>query len=259
MTSLRKLWIATGGLGLLAVTGIQPVYAGNIIKTDNPGTCGGAVICSTNGTTGYLNNGTGQAFDLSTIDSWFQIDQNGVNELPTTQTMPEPDAGAGAFLVLNDTGQRVTQLTLNLTDTFNASTAGDGNATQCSPNGQPCQNFSAQIGSLAAFNFSQLSGPEFDSCTTGMQIANTCNNGSGSNAAAWFSQNQVTYSWSGDGVASGAMFDISFASWPNGNSAFITTSKTPVPEPGTLALFGSGLLMLGWLFSRRKKSGLTGK
>jgi hypothetical protein len=38
---------------------------------NNPGSCGGSVMCSTNGTTGYLINSSGQAFDLSTITSWF--------------------------------------------------------------------------------------------------------------------------------------------------------------------------------------------
>jgi hypothetical protein len=78
--------------------------AANIITFGaNANSCGGAVMCSTNGTTGYLINGTGQAFDLSTLPEWFQIDQDGVSYLPGQPV--EPDAGAGGFLVVMTLGQ----------------------------------------------------------------------------------------------------------------------------------------------------------
>jgi hypothetical protein len=53
-----------------------------------------------------------------------------------------------------------------------------------------------------------------------------------------------TFSWSGFSVASGSNFDISFASWANGDT------QTPVPEPGTMLLYGTGLSLIGgmlWL------------
>src|ERR1700731_176418 len=89
--------------GTVIALPIPQAQAANIITFgDNANTCGGSVMCSTNGTAGYLNNGTGQAFDLSTIKSWFQIDPNGINLL-LTQAMAEPDGGAGGFRVVNDT------------------------------------------------------------------------------------------------------------------------------------------------------------
>jgi hypothetical protein len=91
--------------------------AANIITFDaNAKACGGAVICSTNGTTGYFINGTGEAFDLSTMTQWFQIDPNGpaTNELPGSQTTGEPDMGAGGFLVVNNTGAAITSFSLTL-------------------------------------------------------------------------------------------------------------------------------------------------
>ena len=93
--------------------------AANIITfADNANSCGGAVMCSTNGTTGYLINGTGQAFDLSTLSQWFQIDPGGANQL-ASQTEAEPDSGAGGFLVVNDTGAAITSYSITLVDTFN--------------------------------------------------------------------------------------------------------------------------------------------
>jgi hypothetical protein len=100
-----------------------PARAANIITFGaNANTCGGAVMCSTNGTTGYLINGTGQAFNLSSIAGWFQIDADGTNHLPATQTMAEPDLGAGGYRVVNDTGTTVTSFSITLFDTFDAAT-----------------------------------------------------------------------------------------------------------------------------------------
>ena len=91
-------------------------YAANIITFDNnASSCGGSTLCSTNGTLGYTGT---NAFDLSTLDSWFQIDAETppINRLPGTQTSAEPNGGAGQFLVVNNTGATVTSfsITLNL-------------------------------------------------------------------------------------------------------------------------------------------------
>jgi hypothetical protein len=117
---IRRRWQLSCAVVVAAAAGfaISSADAANIITfDDNANACGGAVICSTNGTTGYLKNGTGQAFDLSTITSWFQIDADGLNHL-ATQTQAEPDGGAGGFLVLNNTGVTVTSFSLTITDTL---------------------------------------------------------------------------------------------------------------------------------------------
>ena len=59
-----------------------PVDPNIISLVDDTNSCGGAVLCSTNGTLGY--NGT-KPFDLSTIQQWFQVD--GTSPLPG-QTCP---------------------------------------------------------------------------------------------------------------------------------------------------------------------------
>jgi len=114
----RRLGMGLIGMVLLGALWVPQARAANIITFDSNGNgtanaCGGAVICSTNGTTGYLINGAGEAFDLSTINSWFQIDPNGVNQIPS-QPEAEPDSGAGGFLVYNDTGATVTTFSITL-------------------------------------------------------------------------------------------------------------------------------------------------
>lgn len=216
--------------------------AGNIITfDDNANSCGGAVMCSTNGTTGYLIDGTGKAFDLSTINSWFQIDVDGTNHL-ATQTVPEPDKGAGGFLVTNNTGKTVTSWSLTLTDTFNASTPGN---QAC--DGTFCQQFQANQGAGAPSGTETLSGPDIFSCSTATLVGTTCNS-SGANATALFKPNSVTYTWNGLDIAPNATFDITFASWPTANNAFPT-----VPEPPTFVLVWTGVLGLVALNWRRKR------
>ena len=57
-----------------------------------------------------------------------------------------------------------------------------------------------------------------------------------------------TFSWTGFGpVAAGKDFDISFASWANGD----TQTSIVTPEPISMLLFGSGLLAIGGVLRRR--------
>jgi hypothetical protein len=228
------------GVGLT----VPHAHAANIITFDNNATaCGGAVMCSTNGTTGYLINGTGTAFNLSTIANWWQINTTGVNELTSTQTMAEPNGGAGAFLVVNDTGSIVTNYSLTINSTF---WSGTPSVTFCSGSSGPlCDSFQVSKGSGAPAGASEmLSGTTLFSCAGG---ASPCSSNSGS-ISALATVGALTYTWNGLNIAPGAKFDISFASWNNANDSVST-----VPLPAALPLFATGLGALGLLGWRRKK------
>jgi hypothetical protein len=238
------------GLGTLALAAglglaLPHAHAANIITFgDNANACGGAVMCSTNGTTGYLTNGSGQAFDLTTINNWFQIDTTGVNEL-AAQSMAEPNGGAGAFLVRNNTGSTVTTFSLTISDSF---WSGTPSVTFCSGNSGPlCDVFQANKGSGSPSGATEtLSGPDLFRCTS-PNNGNPCTSNSGG-VAAMFIQGIATYSWSGLNIAPNAKFDISFASWNNAIDSPVAT-----PLPAALPLFAGGLGVLGFLAKRRKR------
>jgi hypothetical protein len=246
-TNGAKAVLAALGFWGAAALSSSAAQAANIITFDNnPTSCGGSTLCSTNGTPGYTGT---NPFDLSTLTSWFQIDTESppVNHLPGTQTGPEPNGGAGQFLVVNDTGATVTNFSLTLTDTFTSSTP---SVTFCSGSSGPrCDNFQAGKGAAAPSGAGEaLSGPDFVSCTNGSAGSGFPCFSTGGQAAANFMPNGVTYNWTGLNIASGHTFDITFASW--NNSAY-TTSVVPESSTWAMLLLGfAGLGFAGFRLSR---------
>jgi len=245
LTRLVKFVSCSASLAALAIAAttalaIPQAHAANIIGfANNPTGCGGSTLCSTNtgplptGTQGYAQTGPSASnppFNLSTINSWFQIDTTtpAVSHLPNQP--PEPLGGAGNFLVINDTGGIVTSFSLTLTDTF---TAASPAAHSCGPGGSlTCENFQIHCGAANFFTTLTLTGPN-------------CVSGCGTDSAD-FSQGAVTYNWSGGtGVPIGATFNLNFASW--NNDVFATRT----PEPSTMILTGTALIFLGYRARRR--------
>lgn len=216
--------IGCGALAIAAMMALatSPVQAANIISFDDNATaCGGAVLCSTNGTTGY--SGT-TPFDITTINSWFQVDA--ATSLIAGQ--PAQPMNAGDFLVVNNTGATLTGLTLTLNTTFNASTPSVG---FCSGSSGPlCDMFQANKGAAGGAGAAEdFEGANLFSCS-----ATPCTSTSGS-ISAEFNNNppqQVTFTFSGYSIPAGGTFDIDFASW--NDAAFA------VPAP----LIGHGLFVL---------------
>jgi hypothetical protein len=250
----NPLLLLAGAAALCALElSCSPASAANIITFDNNATgCGGSVLCSTNsgplptGTQGYVETGT-TPFNLSTITQWFQIDTDGVSHLANQPV--EPLGGAGSFLVKNDTGSTLTTFSLTLTDTFRSSTS---SVTFCSGSSGPlCDNFQAGKGAAAPSGASEaLSGPDFFSCTNGSAMGGFPCASTGGQAAANFEPDMVTFTWSGLNIASGATFDITFASW--NNSAFAVPA--PLIGRGLPVLLAFGGILFGVrLLERRKK------
>lgn len=252
--SLAATAVSTAfAITFVTASAVPQAQAADIITFDENFQSCASVMCSTNGTTGYSGS---VAFDLSTISSWFQIDADGVNHLTSTQTVAEPDNGAGAFLVKNDTGSPVTSFSVTLTDTFDSSTPSVSACTgRETGNSVGCDQFQANKGAAAPNGATEsLSGPDIDSCSTATLVGTTCNS-SGANAVANFAPNSVTYTWSGLNIAAGTTFDISFASWQqaqsNSNDAFPSFPSSPVPEPGSAALLGAALTCFGVIRRRQ--------
>ena len=230
-------------------------FGDNIITfADAAQSCGGAVLCSTNGTLGLGTQGyveTGNTpFNLSTINQWFQIDPDGHSHLANQPA--EQLGGSGGFLVINDKGTAVTSFSLTITDTFTSTTASVGPCKAGPQFGKECDNFQNHGGSLYPFN-TELSGSNINDCTQATSSSSSACFGDSGGVAADFAPGTVTYTWTatpGVSIAPGAKFDITFASW---NNDVFATPPSQVPEPNSLLLFGTGLSSLAYVVRRGKK------
>jgi PEP-CTERM motif len=229
-------------LGMLAIAfvigfDVPQAVAANVITFDQTAKkCGGAVMCSVDGASGYSG---AQAFDLSTIAEWFQIDKTATSSLIAGQPI-EPRGGSGSFLVVNDTGSTVTTFSITIIDDFTSSTP---SVAHCSGKSGPwCDSFQASKGSAAPITATEaLSGPDFFKCTTGAAAGGSpCEDGAAL-ALAKFEPNSVTYVWSGLFISAGSTFDISFSGW-NNDARVVSAS---VPEPSTWAMLLLGFAGIG--------------
>ena len=217
----------------LAVASLIPVrsaHAANILNfANNPTSCGGAVLCSTNGTTGY--SGT-LPFNISSASQWFQIDTDGVSHLPGQPV--EPNGGAGSFLVKNDTGALLNTFSLTFFGTITSSTP---SAVACG-GGNFCVNFQIQNGAQNLFNTLTISGPAcVSNCSTASANATT---------------GLLTYTWHNTdptkGLAANGTALLTFASWNH------TIFASSVPEPSTWAMMLLGLGAVGASVRRRNRA-----
>ncbi|MBV9694336.1 MAG: hypothetical protein JO261_11615, partial [Alphaproteobacteria bacterium] len=185
-------------------------HASNVIVFgQNRDNCGHGVLCSVDGTHGYLDNGRGRPFNASAIARWFQVDIDGKTHLKGQQG--EPLRGSGAFLVLNDTGRPISLFALALADDFRGA---PGDVCRGAQSGKPCNGFSAQSGTGSYRYKSQLSGADWDRCTQGKAKRRLCIGNP--STAAEFAAGRITYSWragSGGAIPKGAVFTIAFADW----------------------------------------------
>lgn len=234
-TELRCGPLVLGLSAIIALVAASASLGANIITFGGgPNKCGGAVICSSNGTLGYLNNGSGNPFDLTTISSWFQIDLNGTNQL-STQTMAEPDKGAGGFLVLNDTGKAVTNFSLTIDSTYTSSTG-------CKITGKNCNEFQASKANGTYSPTSEaLSGPDFYKCNAGSSSGGyPCYDTAGNATAEFSTPGTVTFTWNVD-IPKGDKFLVTFASW----ASSANTTPTTAPEASALTLTCLVLVVFG--------------
>jgi hypothetical protein len=206
------------GIALLATIAVglsvqQAQATNSIVFGADQRHCGGAVMCSADGTRGYLHDGHGQAFKASTISKWFQIDVDGKNHIKGQ--LAEPEGSSGSFLVVNDTGRPITLFALPLASDFSSRTAST-HACYGAKGGKLCTGFSAEGGTGAYKYNGQLSGRGLNNCTKGTPKRQFC---SGSPTSAdYFASNRVTFSWralAGGVIPTGAKFTINFSGWNN--------------------------------------------
>lgn len=221
-------------LALFAIIPSASARAANSISVgDVPTPCGGATMCSTNGTTGYLIDGTGQPFNISTDSEWVQIDTDGISHLAGQPV--EPDGANGTFLVLNDVPGTINSFSLAL---YNEITSTTPSAVPCG-GGSYCVNF--QIDSpLGLFSTPFIVGPG-------------CVSGCGTNSV-YATTGLIDFVWSGgSGIAPGATFELNFASWDH------TTFSGSLPEPGNWALMLLGLAAIGARTRTRTRTRTRGR
>src|SRR4051812_32391077 len=164
----------SGGVSVLPAQAVNSIVFGA-----NSGSCGRTVLCSSDGTHGYLTNGKGQAFKASTISKWLQIDADGKSHLKGQGV--EPLRSAGAFVAMNDTGRPITKFALRIA-TDKKTCAGAMAA--------PCNAFSAKGGTGSFHYEAMLTARDRHNCTQGKTMRDIC---MGDPVSASFASNKVLY------------------------------------------------------------------
>lgn len=198
----------------IAFIAMTPSASADIIGIQNATACGGGTICN-----------AGSAFSLTAI-------QNGSQSLrdPGDPTVTVGNSDTAVYRIDNDTASST--FTLNISGTL-----ANNAFINCQENGGFANHDCSISGSLGTVDNPTGGG----SAKYGPPAGQMTN---------WNFSVMVTFT----DVPVGTDFDLNFASWAHAGADTATVTPTsPVPEPSSLLLLGSGLLGVGRVVRRSRR------